>query len=188
MGYIFAASIFDIFHFMPFTDIAQLVLFWLGLRYMRQFSPSFDKPVPWLLASICIYLLFWVGAASAQVAMTIQSIPVLNIAQGVVWLGFWYLLLRAIQSLEPVYGDLHSGMLFKLYYIWVGLYVASYVIVLVGLLGLNAIVGVAVLFGVANLIVAILRIVYLYRAWQDFNIRREQLNQVSYDSFSEEKK
>ena len=27
MGYIFAASIFDIFHFMPFTDIAQLVLF-----------------------------------------------------------------------------------------------------------------------------------------------------------------
>ena len=57
-----------------------------------------------------------------------------------------------------------------------------------GLLGLNAIVGVAVLFVVANLIVAILRIVYLYRAWQDFNIRREQLNQVSYDSFSEEKK
>ena len=79
-------------------------------------------------------------------------------------------------------------MLFKLYYIWVGLYVASYVIVLVGLLGLNAIVGVAVLFVVANLIVAILRIVYLYRAWQDFNTRREQLNQVSYDTFSEEKR
>lgn len=79
-------------------------------------------------------------------------------------------------------------LLFKLYYIWVGLYVASYVIVLVGLLGWNAIVGVAVLFVVANLIVAILRIVYLYRAWQDFNTRHEQLNQVSYDTFSEEKR
>ena len=43
MGYIFAASIFDIFHFMPFTDIAQLVLFWLGLNYMREFSPLFGK-------------------------------------------------------------------------------------------------------------------------------------------------
>lgn len=188
MGYIFAASIFDIFHFMPFTDIAQLVLFWLGLNYMREFSPLFHKARPWMLAGICINVLSMFGFTGEHFAISFRNIPLLSLAQGIVWLWFWYTLIRAIQSLEPVYGDLHSGMLFKLYYIWVGLYVASYVIVLVGLLGLNAIVGVAVLFVVANLIVAILRIVYLYRAWQDFNIRREQLNQVSYDSFSEEKK
>lgn len=188
MGYIFAASIFDIFHFMPFTDIAQLVLFWLGLNYMREFSPLFGKAKPWLLAGICINVLSMFGFTGEHFAISFRNIPLLSLAQGIVWLWFWYTLIRAIQSLEPVYGDLHSGMLFKLYYIWVGLYVASYVIVLVGLLGLNAIVGVAVLFVVANLIVAILRIVYLYRAWQDFNTRREQLNQVSYDSFSEEKK
>lgn len=188
MGYIFAASIFDIFHFIPFTDIAQLVLFWLGLNYMREFSPLFDKVRPWLLAGTCINVLSMIGFTSERFAISFGNIPLLNLAQGIVWLWFWYTLIRAIQSLEPVYGDLHSGILFKLYYIWVGLYVASCVIVLVGLLGRNIIVSLALLFTIAQLIVTILRIVYLYRAWQDFNIRREQLNRVSYDTFSEEKK
>lgn len=187
MGYIFAASSFDIFHFMPFTDIAQLVLFWLGLNYMREFSPLFHKARPWMLAGICINVLSMIGFMSERFEISFGDVPLVSIAQGIAWLWFWHTLIRAIQSLEPVYGDLHSGMLFKLYYIWVGLYVASYVIVLVGLLGLDIIVSLAILFTIAQLIVFILRIVYLYRAWRDFNTRREQLNQVSYGTFSEEK-
>lgn len=188
MGYIFAASIFDLVHFTLITEIAQLVLFWRGLNYMREFSPLFDKARPWLLAGICINVLSMFGFTGEKIQIVFRQIPLLNFAEGAIWLWFWYLIFRAIEQLESVYGDLHSGMLFKLYYIWVGLCVASYFIAFVGLMGLNAIISAAILFGIANIIVLILRIFYLYRAWQDFNTRREQLNQVSYDTFSEEKK
>lgn len=188
MGYIFAASIFDLVHFALITEIAQLVVFWLGLNYMREFSPAFDKARPWLIAGICLNALSMFGFTGDKIQIVFRQIPLLNLIQGIVWLWFWYLIFRAIASLEPVYGELHSGMLFKLYYIEVGLYVASYAVVLLGLIGLRAIIGVAILFSIANIIVLILRIVYLYRAWQDFNTRREQLGQFSYDTFSEEKR
>jgi len=108
MGYIFAASIFDIFHFTPITEIAQLVLFWLGLNYMREFSPLFHKARPWMLAGICINVLSMIGFTSERFEISFGDVPLVSIAQGIVWLWFWYTLIRAIQSLEPVYGDLHS--------------------------------------------------------------------------------
>lgn len=188
MGYIFAGAIFDLLHIGIITEIAQLVLFWLALNYMRKFSPLFDKAVPWLLAVICIYLLFWIGAASAQVTIILQTVPVLNIAQSVAWLGFWYLVLRAIESLESVYGDLHSRILFQLYYVDIGLFLASYAVIFIGLFVPMLMGGLAILLAIAQIVVTILQLVYLYRAWKDFNSRREELGRFSYDTFSEEKK
>lgn len=193
MGYLFAASIFDLVHFGLITVIVQWVLLWLGLRYMAAFQPLFGKAKPWLIAYMVLCLLPAVNYTGPDIPrFLLYSMSLIGVVRTLLWLYFWYLIYRAITALEPIYGDLRSRMLWKLFYIDLGLYAASYAITLLLMIFTPVFLPAPVptllaLISVAQFIVAIIRLVYLYRAWQDFNARADQLRGFSQDTFSEDK-
>lgn len=196
MGYLFAASIFDLVHFGLITVVVQWVLLWLGLRYMQTFQPLFGKAKPWLIAYMVLCLLPAVNYTGPDIQdiprFLLYSVSIIGLVRTLLWLYFWYLIYRAITALEPIYGDLHSRMLWKLFYIDLGLHAASYAVMLLLMVFTPVfppafVPALLVLISVAQFIVTIIRLVYLYRAWQDFNTRAEQLRGFSQDTFSEDK-
>lgn len=184
MGFLFAASIFAMLHFGILTGAAQWILLWLGLQRMRACHSCFDKARLWLLGAIaadCLALIFGYAGESSSSLLLLSAVRV------ALWLYTWYLIYHAILALESVYGDLHGHALIRLWRGTVCVWLYGCCMPALGMLGADLLPAGIVLYWAGNILLGMLRAVWLYRAWRDYTVRAQQLASAYTISPEEEK-